>query len=74
MIAMWIGYAGALSWLTLMKQHSVIHVHMNPILWYIPFMPLFFALIGESAACVVHIISRRIRRCAAIPFPLEGKG
>jgi hypothetical protein len=43
-VATWFSFAAPLSWFFLAKGHSYIHVHINYILWYLPFIIFGFAL------------------------------
>ncbi|PCI98988.1 MAG: hypothetical protein COB15_04820 [Flavobacteriales bacterium] len=36
----------SISWLVIFRQHSVIHTHVDPIVWYMPFLFFAFAIIG----------------------------
>ncbi len=38
-----------LSWFILFKGHSFIHVHMNAIVWHLPFVPVSLVLMGRVA-------------------------
>lgn len=42
LLAMCVGLIAALSWNVVFVQHAVIHVHMNTIEFYIPFLPLAY--------------------------------
>jgi len=46
-VTLWASILAPLSWLILAKGHSYIHVHINPVLWNIPFTILGFALTGS---------------------------
>lgn len=46
-IATWVSILAPLSWYILAKGHSYIHITMNHVLWYIPFLPLVFITIGS---------------------------
>ena len=43
-VATWFSFAAPLSWFFLAKGHSYIHVHINYILWHLPFTIFGFAL------------------------------
>lgn len=45
-----------LSWLIIFKQHAYEHPHMDYIVWYIPFLPYGFCLLGL-------IVSKILLRC-----------
>lgn len=52
---------GILAWLVIFKAHSVIHVHVNPLMWHLLFIPsgvalVFFTL--EDAALLVGRMPR----------------
>ncbi|MFT6817750.1 MAG: hypothetical protein ACJATT_001560 [Myxococcota bacterium] len=38
-----------LSWFILFKGHSFIHVHINAIVWHLPFVPVSLVLMGQVA-------------------------
>jgi len=41
---LWVSMLAPLSWFVIFKGHSAIHPHMNPIVWYMPFMLFGFLL------------------------------
>ena len=43
---LWFSVLAPLSWHSLAKGHSYIHIHMNHVLWYVPFLLIGFAYIG----------------------------
>jgi hypothetical protein len=47
---LWISITAPLSWFVIFKGHAAIHPHMNPIVWYMPFM-LFGFLLTCSTCC-----------------------
>jgi hypothetical protein len=60
--AMGAGFLASLSWHILMHQHSYIHRHMNFVLWYLPFLLLFYALAGEIVVGALYRIFRSVVR------------
>ncbi|PLR90768.1 hypothetical protein [Bacillus sp. T33-2] len=46
-LMVWFSFFAPLSWYILAKGHSYIHIHMNPVLWHLPFTLLGFALVGK---------------------------
>jgi hypothetical protein len=44
---LWTSLLAPLSWFVIFKGHSYIHPHMNPIVWYMPFMLFGFVLTGN---------------------------
>lgn len=44
-----------ISWFVLAKGHAAAHLHLDPILWYIPFIPIGFALVGYTISQVVYL-------------------
>lgn len=55
-ITLWFSVLAPFSWFILAKGHSYIHVHMNHILWYVPFLLIGFAYLGH----VIKLISSQI--------------
>ena len=45
-ITFWVSIIAPLSWFILFKSHSYIHIHMNFIVWYMPFALLGYVLLG----------------------------
>jgi len=45
---LWVSLIAPLSWFVIFKGHSAIHTHMNPIVWYMPFMLFGFILTGST--------------------------
>ena len=35
-----------IAWFVIFKNHSIIHIHMNLVLWYLPFLLFGSVLIG----------------------------
>jgi hypothetical protein len=62
-----IGLLGGLSWLVLAYGHMIHHTHMNSIVFYLPFLPLVFAMLAVRA----ETVSRRAwpRTDVAAPAP-----
>ncbi|WP_430613369.1 hypothetical protein [Flavobacterium sp. JP2137] len=58
-IAMWFSILAPLSWLVIFKSHSYIHIHMNFIVWYMPFMLLGFVWIGYVLSCACSGLFKR---------------
>jgi len=44
---LWVSLSAPLSWFVIFKGHSYIHTHMNPIVWYMPFMLIGATLTGS---------------------------
>jgi len=44
----YIGLLGPLSWIVIFKSHSYLHVHLNSLFWYLPFM--LFMYVGYAYA------------------------
>ena len=49
-VAAGISLAGALSWLVLAYGHMIVHFHVDAIVFYLPFLPLVFAMIAVRVA------------------------
>ena len=52
MVMLWGSLVSPLSWLIIFKGHSFLHMHMNPIIWYMPFLLLGFVLIGSTCSYI----------------------
>ncbi|MDR1121938.1 MAG: hypothetical protein LBM08_13605 [Dysgonamonadaceae bacterium] len=50
---LWTSLLAPLPWFFIFKGHSYIHPHMNPIVWYMPFMLFGFVLTGNVAGQVI---------------------
>ncbi|OQK16038.1 hypothetical protein AU255_13060 [Methyloprofundus sedimenti] len=46
LITTWVSILAPISWYVLAKGHSFVHVHMNYVLWYIPYIIYGFILVG----------------------------
>ena len=55
-----ISFLAPLSWLILAKSHSVVHVHINYILFSMPFSILLFTLLGFLADHLTDFISQKL--------------
>ena len=42
-----------LSWLVIFKQHSIEHMHMDYIIWYIPFLLYVFCTVGVAVSLLI---------------------
>jgi hypothetical protein len=69
-LAAGLGLLGALSWLVLAYGHMIHHAHIDAIVFYLPFLPLVFAMIAVR----IETVSRRAwpRRAAADAAPRRG--
>jgi hypothetical protein len=45
-----------LSWFFIFKQHAYAHTHLDFIVWYIPFLPYTFLIIGQAASLILSRI------------------
>ena len=43
-VTLWVSLLAPLSWFIIFKGHSAIHTHMNPIVWYMPFLLFGFVM------------------------------
>jgi hypothetical protein len=48
LVSTYIGLLGPLSWMVIFKSHSYLHVHINSLFWYLPFM--LFLYVGYGYA------------------------
>ena len=67
MAILWVSLAAPLSWFIIFKGHSYIHTHMNPIVWYMPFMLLGFVLTGSTGW---YLLQERYRNKKKIQEPI----
>lgn len=58
MALMWFSFLAPLSWYVLAKVHSYIHIHINDVLWHLPFTVFGLAFVGF----VVSLIYRDLKR------------
>jgi hypothetical protein len=49
-VAAAIGLAGAMSWMVLAFGHMIVHPHVDAIVFYLPFLPLVFAMVALRVA------------------------
>lgn len=54
--------AGILAWLVLFKAHSYYHLHVNPLMWHLLFLPLGASLVFTAAADTAGLVGRAISR------------
>ena len=59
---LWISLVAPLSWFVIFKGHAAIHPHMNPIVWYMPFMLFGFILICSTCWYFFKNIQRRRKK------------
>ena len=45
-IITWVSLIGPIAWFVIFKNHSIIHIHMNLVLWYLPSLLFGSVLIG----------------------------
>jgi len=57
--AAWFSLLAPLSWLVIFKSHSAIHLHMNHIIWHMPFALFSFAAIGFMFASIIPSLWHR---------------
>ncbi len=57
-ISLWLSLLPPLSWLIIFKNHSQIHMHMNPVVWGMPFLLFAFAFIGLAIQEAVFSIAK----------------
>lgn len=50
----WLGLAAAFSWLVLMPGHAYPHAHLNAIIFYMPFLPVCYIIIGIALANITN--------------------
>jgi hypothetical protein len=55
------GLLGTLAWLVIFKAHSFIHVHVNPFMWHVLFLPLGAALLFVAIEDAVLLSGRRLK-------------
>lgn len=56
---------GTLSWLVIFKAHSFIHVHVNPLMWHLLFLPFGGALLFVAIEDAVLLSGRTLRLLSA---------
>ncbi len=50
MSSLWVSFLAPLSWFIIFKQHAYVHIHMDHIVWFMPFVIMGFALCA-SVGC-----------------------
>lgn len=53
-ICLWVSLSAPLSWFILFKAHSYIHIHMNPIVFYMPFVLIGYTAVGLGIQGIIH--------------------
>lgn len=71
MTMLWVSITAPLSWFIIFKGHSYLHTHMNPIVWYMPFMLLGFVLTGSTCRYILQGAKRRRKEVNAVHEPHE---
>lgn len=61
-ISLWISLLPPLSWLIIFKNHSQVHMHMNPVIWSMPFLLFAFAFIGLAIQKTSFYIAKITKR------------
>ncbi|TEB16172.1 hypothetical protein Psfp_01600 [Pelotomaculum sp. FP] len=56
-ISTWFSILAPLSWFILAKAHSYIHVHINYVLWHVPFCIFGFAIVGVMVNCILESVN-----------------
>ncbi|MGE4567949.1 MAG: hypothetical protein AB7C90_02045 [Bacteroidales bacterium] len=58
--ALWVSFAGPLSWFFIFKGHAFIHPHMDHIVWHFPFMLFAFVLMAVfMKQCITACFSEK---------------
>lgn len=57
-LSVWVSVLAPLSWYVLAKAHSFIHVHINTVLWHLPFTFFGFTLLGAVIYKLVNDLYR----------------
>lgn len=58
--ALWLLSAAApISWMLLAKEHSALHAHLTPMLWYFSLVPVCAALVGCAAEQLLRRMAKR---------------
>ena len=52
--AYWLSLLGAVSWLILMPGHSLVHAHINAIVFYVPYLLFCYIILGLSLQVKLH--------------------
>lgn len=59
--ATWVSILAPLSWFVLFLQHAYVHVYMDNVIWYMPFVLFGFGLCGAVAAELIRVGLNRWR-------------
>jgi hypothetical protein len=51
---------GTLAWLVVFKAHSFIHVHLNPLMWHLLFLPAGAALVSFAVGDATFLLRRTL--------------
>lgn len=61
-LALLIGFAGFASWLLLARAHSLVHVHINGIMLYLPFALVGYMIVGIALETRLDTFRKKIGR------------
>ncbi|MDB4875826.1 MAG: hypothetical protein JWM41_2272 [Gemmatimonadetes bacterium] len=56
-----VGLTASVSWAVPMRNHMINHLHINAIIFYLPFLPLAFLLISAESVRALRRIGSRVR-------------
>lgn len=60
LVTLWISLLSPISWLVIFKNHSQIHMHMNPIIWHMPFLLFGYLFIGFGLQKILNYMNLKL--------------
>jgi len=60
LVTLWISLLSPISWLVIFKNHSQIHMHMNPIIWHMPFLLFGYLFIGFGLQKILNHLNSKL--------------
>ncbi len=55
------GFLASLSWAFIMKGHMYHHIHMNGMIFYLPFLPMMYILLGKEFGLLARDFVRAVK-------------
>ena len=65
-VASLVAFLASVSWLILFRQHAAVHTHLDPIIWYMPYLFFAFALVGLAVKEVGLIIIKKTKNLSVL--------
>jgi hypothetical protein len=60
LVTLWISLLSPISWLVIFKNHSQIHMHMNPVIWHMPFLLFGYLFMGFGLQKILKYLNSKL--------------